>query len=92
MDGNMPAIILPDTPENTAGSLIAYAVVCFTVVVVVVCLRFYVRLRLLRKSGIDDIALAITLVRAPIVLSRVNYAKEGTLTPVSSSPPSQLSL
>ncbi|KAK4157293.1 hypothetical protein C8A00DRAFT_11824 [Chaetomidium leptoderma] len=42
-------------------SLIAYAVVCSSVVVIVVSLRLYVRLRLLRKPGIDDIALAVTL-------------------------------
>jgi hypothetical protein len=71
---------------------VAYAIVCSVVVIVVTSLRFYVRFRLLRKFGIDDIALTATLVRAPIVLPRVNYVKDGRLTPVTSFPPSQVSL
>lgn len=67
MDHSIPRSIPVDNQENTAGSLIAYAVVCFVIVTVVSSLRFYVRLRLLRKPGIDDIALAITSVRASIV-------------------------
>jgi hypothetical protein len=59
-----------DTQEHAIRSLVAYAIVCLVVVIVVTSLRFYVRFRLLRKFGIDDIALAVTLVRAPVVLPR----------------------
>ena len=49
--------------ESRVDSLIASAVVFLLVCVVVVGLRFYIRLRVIRKFGNDDIALAVTLVR-----------------------------
>lgn len=44
------------------GSLIAYCVVCMFVIAVVVSLRFYIRLGVIRKFGNDDVALAATVV------------------------------
>jgi hypothetical protein len=56
----------PDIHESIAPPLIAYSVICQVVIVTVVCSRFYIRLRILRKFGADDMALAATLVRAPV--------------------------
>lgn len=80
MDRNMRSNIPRDTQEHAVGSLVAYAILCSVVVIVVTSLRLYVRFRLLRKFGTDDIALTVTLVRAPTALPRVKYAKKGRLT------------
>lgn len=55
----------PNGQESMVGGLIASAVVFLLVCVVVVALRFYVRLRVIRDFGNDDIALAATLVITP---------------------------
>ncbi|KAK3897915.1 hypothetical protein C8A05DRAFT_19414 [Staphylotrichum tortipilum] len=47
--------------ESVATSLIVYSSIFLIVNIVVVALRFHVRLRVLRKFGNDDIALVITL-------------------------------
>lgn len=62
---------MADTPpsniyESIAPSLIVYSVICQVVILTVVASRFYIRLRILRKFGADDMALAATLVRAPV--------------------------
>ncbi|KAK4247458.1 hypothetical protein C7999DRAFT_14499 [Corynascus novoguineensis] len=49
--------------ESIADDLIECVVVLMAIMLVVVSLRFYIRLRLLRKAGNDDIALAATMVR-----------------------------
>ena len=78
-----------DIHESIAPSLIAYSVICQLVIVIVVSARFYIRLRLLRKFGMDDMALAATLVRAPVnyyPVSSGGVAKEPSiLTLVPSS-------
>jgi hypothetical protein len=51
----------PDLYKSIAAPLIAYSAVCQIVILIVVSLRFYIRLRLLRKFGVDDMALAATL-------------------------------
>ncbi len=53
----------PHEHESVATSLIIYSTIFLLVNILVVALRFHVRLRILRKFGGDDIALAITLVR-----------------------------
>lgn len=55
----------PNAQESMVGGLIASAVVFLLVCVAVVALRFYVRLRVIRDFGNDDIALAATLVMPP---------------------------
>jgi len=71
---SIPSSNPPEVGETTAGNLIAYAVVCLLMVVVVVSLRLYVRLRLLRKFGIDDTALAITLFSTIVGVVVTTYA------------------
>lgn len=56
----------PDIYESIAPALIAYSIICQVVMVIVVGSRFYIRLRILRKFGVDDMALAATQVRAPV--------------------------
>jgi hypothetical protein len=52
--------------ESMVGSLIAYSVVLLLLNVVVVALRYYVRLVLIRKFGSDDVAIGATLVCFPM--------------------------
>lgn len=49
--------------ESIANGVVKCVVVLLAIMLVVASLRFYIRLRLLRKAGNDDIALAATLVR-----------------------------
>jgi type IV secretory pathway TrbD component len=49
--------------ESMAGGLIAFSVTMALVNVIVVALRFYVRIWMIRKFGLDDWAVAATLVR-----------------------------
>ncbi|KAK4038627.1 hypothetical protein C8A01DRAFT_17288 [Parachaetomium inaequale] len=60
MERDIPGSPPPNAHESIAGSLIAYSVACFLVVVAVVSLRLYIRLRVIRKFGSDDIALGVT--------------------------------
>ncbi|KAK4235822.1 hypothetical protein C8A03DRAFT_17469 [Achaetomium macrosporum] len=53
----------PTAHESMVGRLIAFSVTLVLVNVVIVALRFYVRVRVIRKFGLDDWALAATLVR-----------------------------
>ncbi|KAL2194182.1 hypothetical protein P885DRAFT_43521 [Corynascus similis CBS 632.67] len=48
--------------ESIANGVVKCVVVLLAIMLVVASLRFYIRLRLLRKAGNDDIALAATLV------------------------------
>jgi hypothetical protein len=52
----------PDAYENCAGRIVAIITACLVVAIVVVSLRFYVRLVIIRKFGADDWALAVALV------------------------------
>jgi len=67
----------PNEHESVATSLVIYSSIFLVVNIVVVALRFHVRLRVLRKFGTDDIALAITLVR---VWVRVRLPHDAVLT------------
>jgi hypothetical protein len=58
LSGDLP----PDAYENHGGRTVAVLTVCSFVVTVVVCLRFYVRLVIVRKFGADDWVLAAALV------------------------------
>jgi hypothetical protein len=69
MDRNMTGSLPPNAHESMAGSLIAYAIVFVLMDMVIVALRFYVRLRVIRRVGLDDWALAATLVRSPLAQS-----------------------
>jgi hypothetical protein len=82
MEREAPFSPPPDAHESISGSLIAYSVACLLVVVTVVSLRLHIRVRLLRKFGGDDIALAITTVRIPNALSQIECPKQGALTQV----------
>ena len=63
MDQSIASNPLPNTYQGTiAGPLIIYSAIFLVVNVVVVALRFYVRLHVIRKVGNDDIALGLTLV------------------------------
>jgi hypothetical protein len=53
---------VPSQTESIAPSLIAFSAVFLLLSVVIVALRFYVRLGVIRKFGTDDVALALTLV------------------------------
>jgi hypothetical protein len=55
----------PHAQKSMVKSLIAYSIVCVLVIAVVASLRFYIRLRVIRKFGHDDAALAATVVRTP---------------------------
>jgi hypothetical protein len=55
----------PHAQKSMVKSLIAYSIICMLVIAVVVSLRFYIRLRVIRKFGHDDAALAATVVRTP---------------------------
>ena len=52
--------------KSMVKGLIAYSIICMLVIAVVVSLRFYIRLRIIRKFGNDDAALAATVVRTPL--------------------------
>ena len=62
MERDKPGSTPPDAHESIARGLIVYAVACFLVIASVVSLRLYIRLRVLRKFGSDDIALTVTTV------------------------------
>ena len=64
MDQSIAGNPLPNSYQGTiAGPLIIYSAILLLVNMVVVALRFYVRVRVIRKVGNDDIALGLTLVR-----------------------------
>ena len=52
--------------ENRGGMLVAVIIVCSIVVTVIVGLRFYVRLGIIKKLGADDWVLAAALVCLPL--------------------------
>jgi len=54
--------------ENRGGELVAVITALSIVTTVVVGLRFYVRLRIIKKLGIDDWVLAAALVYLPLSL------------------------
>ena len=56
--GGMP----PNAYENHGGRVVAVIVACSFVVTTIVCLRFYVRLVIIKKFGADDWALTAALV------------------------------
>lgn len=58
----LPGDLPPHAYENRGGMTVAVITVCSFVVTVVVCLRFYVRLVIVRKFGADDWVLATALV------------------------------
>lgn len=60
-----PANAVRSQIESIAPALTAYSAVFLLVNVVVVALRFYVRLGVIRKFGSDDLALGLTLVSFP---------------------------
>lgn len=64
IDLAMPRDSATDADENVVDGFIACTVILLALILVVVSLRFYIRLRLLRKTGSDDIALAVTVVRS----------------------------
>ncbi|KAL2161083.1 hypothetical protein VTH06DRAFT_8796 [Thermothelomyces fergusii] len=70
----MPGGPATDADENLAKSLIACSVAVLGFVLVVVSLRFYIRLRLIRKAGIDDVALGVTLLATVGNCVGVTYA------------------
>ncbi|KAL1838830.1 hypothetical protein VTJ49DRAFT_2187 [Mycothermus thermophilus] len=57
VDGKPPS----NSQDNLANGLIAFIVATLVLVAVPVCLRFYIRLRIIRKVGPDDIALGLTV-------------------------------
>ncbi|KAL2151788.1 hypothetical protein VTH82DRAFT_6886 [Thermothelomyces myriococcoides] len=61
IDLAMPRDSATDADENVVDGFIACTVILLALILVVVSLRFYIRLRLLRKTGSDDIALAVTV-------------------------------
>ena len=65
----MNQTVTRDSPLNNSRSiavpLIVYSVSFSLVIIVVVAMRFYVRLGIIQKVGNDDIALGLTLVRFP---------------------------
>lgn len=65
MDQNVTDILPLNTHESIAVPLLVYSVVLVLFGVVVVALRSYIRLFLVRNFGSDDIALCVTLVRFP---------------------------
>lgn len=65
----MTGSLSPNAYDSMTGTLISYAVVFVLMDMVVVALRFYVRVRVIRKVGLDDWALAATLVRSPVAQS-----------------------
>lgn len=65
MDRLQPGDLPPNAYENRDGRLVAGVTACSIVATTVVCLRFYVRLGILRKSGVDDWVLAAALVCFP---------------------------
>ena len=56
--GHMP----PDAYEDHGGRVVAVITACSFVATAIVCLRFYVRLVIIKKFGADDWALAAALV------------------------------
>ncbi|CZR60262.1 uncharacterized protein PAC_10158 [Phialocephala subalpina] len=62
MDRPQPDDLPPNAYENRAGMTVAIISACLFVSTVVVSLRFYVRLVIIRKFGVDDWALAVVLV------------------------------
>jgi len=58
----------PSMYENRGGELVAVITALSIVTTVVVGLRFYVRLRIIKKLGIDDWVLAAALVYLPLSL------------------------
>ncbi len=61
----IPDITLLNSPESVVVPLVIYSAILLTVNIVVVALRFYVRIGVIRKVGSDDVALGLTLVRFP---------------------------
>ncbi|KAK4153781.1 hypothetical protein C8A00DRAFT_15023 [Chaetomidium leptoderma] len=61
MDRNLTGSLPADAYENIAGGLIAYCVIFLLLNMTIVGVRFYIRLRIIRKFGSDDIALGVTL-------------------------------
>lgn len=60
-----PASSVRSQTESIAPALTAYSAVFLLVNVVVVALRFYVRLGVIQKFGSDDLTLGLTLVSFP---------------------------
>lgn len=77
LSGDLP----PNAYENHGGRTVAVITVCLFLVTVVVCLRFYVRLVIVRKFGADDWVLAaslvVTLVAAIVLAAATKFGLGG---------------
>lgn len=65
MHQTQSADLPPSAYENRARELVAVVAACLFVATAIVCLRFYVRLVIIKKPGVDDWVLAAALVYFP---------------------------